>query len=101
MTTQTALAVFSLFVPACQAAPQKAEVPPMPEPIAKFWEKLAKAKTLAVTVRSWRDTLPGPRDKPRALQMYDVGEVKIQRPNLYSIRGQLPKVEETPHPDGG
>ena len=72
----------------------------MPEPIAKFWQKIAKAKTLSVTVKEWADDGRVTGDNPRVLILNNVAEVKIQRPNLISILGQPPRMEETPKEGG-
>lgn len=100
MNIQTISALWALGLPSFQAAAQQTKEPPMPEPIARFWQKIAKAKTIAVTVKKWSDDGRAQDGKPRVLQLNDVSEVKIQRPSLVSIHSQPPRVEETSPKDG-
>jgi outer membrane lipoprotein-sorting protein len=70
------------------------QTPPLPEPVARFWQKVAKAKTLSVTVREWGEDAARPETAGKILVLNNVADVKIQRPNLVSILGQPPKVQE-------
>ncbi len=98
----TAIAALLLLNSAPSQAPAKQyEDPPMPKPVAQFWKKLAKAKTISVTVNSWTEKTIRTGVEHGVLELENIAEVKIQRPNLVSIHGQPPKMEQRPKENGG
>lgn len=71
------------------AAAHAQTTPKMPDNVAQFWKRLAKAKTVAYTMKYWgyddrgwmSDTRPG----RQVFYVWNTYEVKAQRPNRLSI----------------
>jgi len=85
---RTSLSTLCFFfsISACHSQ----QTPEIPDPIVQFWKKVAKARTITYTMKSWgnyqgtmfaQETKPG-KSVFYVLQTY---EVKAQRPNRLSV----------------
>src|SRR5436309_327561 len=80
------------------AAANAQPTPEMPDSVSKFWNRLAKARTIAYTMKLWNyDYWSDSRPGRQIFSVSHVYEVKAQRPNRLSITispGMEPEVTE-------
>jgi outer membrane lipoprotein-sorting protein len=71
---------------AAAAGAQVRHTPEMPDNIAQYWKRIAKAKTITYTVKEWGPDLLSDAAPGRSIFcVWNTYEVKVQRPNRLSI----------------